>query len=102
VFASDVVSANIAALTRGSGEVYVIGAGRTTSVNQIYRALSMVMGFEDPITRAPRHDGDTRDIYFNPAKAKRELGWEAKVSLLDGMQATVDFLRAQTQEEAAV
>jgi len=100
VFVSDVVSANVAALTRGSGEVYVIGAGRTTSVNQLYRAFSTATGFEAPITRAPRRDGDTRDIYFNPAKAERELGWKAQVSLLDGMQATVDFLRAQ--EEAAV
>jgi UDP-glucose 4-epimerase len=62
VFVSDVVSANIAALTKGSG---------------------------------PRRAGDTREIYFNPAKAERELGWKAQVSLLDGMRATVDYIRSQ-------
>jgi UDP-glucose 4-epimerase len=100
VYVSDVVSANVAALTKGSGEIYVIGAGRTTSVNQIYRALSTSTGFEAPITRAPRRDGDAREIYFNPAKAERELGWKAQVSLLEGMQATMDFFRAQ--EKAGV
>jgi UDP-glucose 4-epimerase len=96
VFVSDVVSANIAALTKGSGEIYVIGAGRTTSVNPLYSALSSA-GFEAPITRAPRRDGDAREMCFNPGKAERELGWKARVSLLDGMQATVDFFRAQEQ-----
>ncbi len=100
VYVSDVVAANVAALTKGSGEIYVIGAGRTTSVNQIYRALSTATGFEAPITRAPRRDGDAREVYFNPAKAARELGWTAQVPLLEGMQATVDFFRAK--EKAAV
>ncbi len=95
VFVADVVRANVAALTKGSGEIFVIGAGRTTSVNQIYHALVKATGFEAPIMHAPRRDGDAREIYFNPAKAERELGWKAEVSLLDGMQATVDFFRSQ-------
>jgi len=98
VFVSDVVRANVAALTKGSGEIYVIGAGHTTSVNQLYSALKAATGFEVPITRAPRRDGDAREICFNPAKAERELGWKAQVSMLDGIQATVDFFR--NQEEA--
>jgi UDP-glucose 4-epimerase len=101
IYVTDVVRANLAALTRGSGEIYVIGAGQTTSVNQVYRALAEVTGFEAPITRAPRRDGDAREIYFNPAKAARELGWKAEVPLLDGMQATVDYFR-DLQLKAAV
>lgn len=100
VYVSDVVSANVAALTKGSGEIYAIGAGRTTSVNQVYRALGTATGFEAPITHAARRDGDTREIYFNPAKAERELGWKAQVSLPDGIRATVDYFRAK--EKAAV
>jgi UDP-glucose 4-epimerase len=100
VYVSDVVAANVAALTKGSGEDYVIGAGRTTSVNEVYHALATATGFDAPITRAPRRDGDAREIYFNPAKAARELDWKAQVSLLDGMQATVEFFRGQ--QHAAV
>jgi UDP-glucose 4-epimerase len=100
IFVGDVVRANVAALTKGSGENYVIGAGRTTSVNQIYRALVSTTGFAAPVTNAPRRPGDAREIYFNPAKAERELGWKANVSLLDGMQATIDFFRAQQQAPA--
>ena len=101
VYVADVVRANVAALTKGSGEVYVIGAGRTTSVNQIYRALAQSTGFEAPITHAPRRDGDAREIFFDPAKAARELNWKAEISLRDGIESTVAFFRAQAQKSPA-
>jgi UDP-glucose 4-epimerase len=100
VYVSDVVRANVAALTKGSGETYVIGAGQTTSVNAVYRALVAATGFEAPVTHAPRRDGDAREIYFDPSKAARELNWKAEVPLHDGMRRTVDFFRGQ--EKAAV
>jgi UDP-glucose 4-epimerase len=93
VYVGDVVRANVAALAKGDGEIYVIGAGKETSVNDVYRAIVEVTGFEAPITRAPRRPGDARQVYFDPAKAKRELGWEAQVSLIDGMRKTYDYFR---------
>ncbi|MGD1067228.1 MAG: UDP-glucose 4-epimerase, partial [Vulcanimicrobiaceae bacterium] len=56
-------------------------------------ALVDVAGFEAPVTHAPRRPGDAREIYFNPKKAKRELGWHAEVPLLEGMRLTYDYFR---------
>src|ERR1700735_5848468 len=70
VYVGDVVRANVAALTRGGGGTYVIGTGKKTTVNQVYRALVEAIGFEAPITKAPRRAGDAREVYFDPAKAK--------------------------------
>jgi len=95
VYVSDVVRANIAALTKGNGEIFVIGAGKKTSVNDVYRALVEITGFEAPITHAQRRAGDAREVYFDPSKAARDLGWKAQVSLIEGMQKTVDFFRAK-------
>jgi UDP-glucose 4-epimerase len=92
----DVVRANLAALTKGSGETYVIGTGKKTTVNQVYKALAEATGFEAPITRAPRRPGDAREIYFNPAKAARELGWKAEVELKTGMAETVAYFRERS------
>ena len=86
VYVGDVVRANVAALTKGSGEIYVIGTGKKTSVNGIYAALVEATGFEAPITRAPRRAGDAREVYFNPAKAARELDWKAEIDLTAGMR----------------
>jgi UDP-glucose 4-epimerase len=95
IYVADVVCANILALTKGSGEIYAIGTGKKTSVNEIYHALVDVTGFEAPITRAPRRPGDAREVFFDPAKAKRELGWEAEVPLLEGMRRTYEYFRDQ-------
>ncbi|HTW84530.1 MAG TPA: NAD-dependent epimerase/dehydratase family protein [Candidatus Sulfotelmatobacter sp.] len=93
VYVGDVVNANLIALEEGSEETFVIGTGKKTSVNQIYKALVEVTGIEAPVTHAPRRAGDAREIYFNPKKAKNELGWQAKVALLDGMRATYAYFR---------
>jgi UDP-glucose 4-epimerase len=96
VYVGDVVNANLAALTKGSGEAYVIGTGKKTTVNQIYKALVAATGFEAPIAKAPRRAGDAREIYFNPAKAARELGWKAEVDLKSGMSETVAYFRERS------
>jgi len=101
VYVGDVVAANVAALTKGSGQIYVIGAGKETSVNALHAALTQVTGFDAPITHAPKRPGDARQIYFNPAKAKKELGWTAKVSLLEGMRRTVEFFRERERDRAS-
>jgi UDP-glucose 4-epimerase len=101
VYVGDVVRANVAALDKGSDEIFVIGTGKKTSVNEIYRAMVEVTGFEAPVTHAPRRPGDAREVYFNPAKAKRELGWEAQVPLIDGMRKTYDYFREKERTAAA-
>ena len=93
IYVGDVVRINVAALTRGSGEIYVVGAGKKTSVNDVYASLVAISGIEPPITRAPRRAGDVRDIYFNPAKAARELDWKADVDLTTGMRETYNYFR---------
>jgi UDP-glucose 4-epimerase len=100
VYVGDVVRANVLALTKGSGEIFAIGTGKKTSVNEIYRALVDVTGFQAPITRAAQRPGDAREVYFDPAKARRELGWEAEVSLVDGMRRTYEYFRDQEKATA--
>ena len=94
VYVKDVARANLAALERGSGECFVIGTGARTSVNDIYRALVDISGFEAPITRAERRAGDARDIGYDPALAREALQWAAKTQLLDGMRETYEYFAA--------
>ncbi|MGA8574069.1 MAG: NAD-dependent epimerase/dehydratase family protein [Candidatus Cybelea sp.] len=91
VFVSDVAGVNSAALDRGSGEAYVIGTGVKTSVNEIYRNLSAIAGYEVPVEGAPRRPGDARDAQFDSSRAKAELGWAASTPLADGVRATYEY-----------
>ena len=101
VYVGDVVRANVAGLQNGSGQIYVIGTGVKTSVNQIYKTLVEVTGITAPITRAERRPGDAREVYFKPAKALKELGWKAEVDLKSGMRATVEFFRERAPSVTA-
>ncbi|HET7814664.1 MAG TPA: NAD-dependent epimerase/dehydratase family protein [Candidatus Baltobacteraceae bacterium] len=93
VYAKDVANANVIALERGSGGLYCIGTNRRTSVNEIYRALCEISGFDAPVTQGPRRPGDARDAQFDPALAKAELGWEPSTALMDGMRETFDYFK---------
>lgn len=97
VYVGDIAKLSLAGLSRGSG-VYAIGAGVRTSVNDIYRTLVDVTGFEAPITHAPKRAGDVRDAQFDASLARAELGWEATTTLHDGISKTVAYFR----EKAAV
>jgi UDP-glucose 4-epimerase len=81
--------------------MYVIGTGRKTSVNAIYRALVEVTGFEAPVERLPRRPGDVRDAQIDSSLAGRELGWTPRTSLLEGMKNTVEYFREVASERAA-
>jgi UDP-glucose 4-epimerase len=96
IYVDDVVRANLAALTAGSGEIYAIGTGIKTSVNAIYETLVAVTGTQAPVMRAARRPGDAREVYFNPAKAAQELGWRAEVDLATGLRATFAYFRERS------
>jgi UDP-glucose 4-epimerase len=91
VFVEDVARANLAALDRGSAGCYVIGTGVRTSVNQIYRNLVDLTGFQAPVERGPQRPGDARDAQFDATRARLDLGWTPTTSLPDGIRATYDY-----------
>lgn len=91
VFVSDVAAANRAALERGSGMEYVIGTGVKTSVNEIYRNLVAIAGFEAPIEHAPQRPGDAREAQFDSSRAQAELGWTPATPLDAGIRKTYEY-----------
>jgi UDP-glucose 4-epimerase len=93
VYVRDVAAANLAALERGSGGMFCIGTNKRTSVNQIYKELCAVSGFEAPVVHAPKRPGDTRDAQFDCSLAKKELGWSPATELRDGISETYEYFK---------
>jgi len=94
VYVSDIVSANFAALEGGDGEIYNIGSGIGTSVNQIYEKLQELIGFSlSPVYSEPR-TGEIQRVYLESSKARRELGWSAEIGFQEGLRRTVQWFRA--------
>lgn len=93
VYVGDVARANVLALTAGDNDVFGIASEVGTSVNELYRRLSDIVGRECPIVRAPKRPGDIYLSYFDCAKARAGLGWTPQVDLQQGLALTVAAMR---------
>jgi UDP-glucose 4-epimerase len=95
VYVKDVARANLLALDAGSGEAYCIAFGKGSSVNTLYQGLIKEIGHEVEIKKAPKRPGDIYLTYFDCSKAGRELGWQADVSLEEGLCLTVSYFKEE-------
>ena len=73
--------------------VYNLGTGKGTSVLELVKAFEEANGVKIPYVIAPRRPGDIAENYANCDKAKRELGFEAKLSVKDACLDAYKFQR---------
>ena len=64
-------------------EIYNVGTGNGYSELDMVKAFVRVNRVEIPYSTKPRCAGDIAICYCNPAKAKEDLGWEAKIGVDD-------------------
>ncbi|MFN3422665.1 MAG: NAD-dependent epimerase/dehydratase family protein, partial [Armatimonadota bacterium] len=95
-FVENCVQANLlAARAEGvAGEVFNVGAGKQTSVNELFRLIRSLIGVDhiEPIYTAPR-PGDVRHSLADITKAQKLLGYQPTVSLEEGLKRTISWFR---------
>lgn len=78
-----------------AGEAFNFGNESPVTVREIYDAICHATVGEPVEAKVlDRATHEIRDQWLSAAKAKRELGWSAKVSLADGLARTVAWYRA--------
>jgi len=71
-------------LEQGSGlHIHNLGTGNGYSVLDMVKAFEAASGKPVPYQIVERRPGDIAECYANPAKAKQELGWEAKLGIAE-------------------
>jgi len=94
VYVGDCARANLAALDMTSnGEIFNLGCGKGSSINEIFACLRDLTGYARAPVNGPAILGETRRIYLDARKARRELNWQPQTSLQDGLAATVKYFR---------
>jgi UDP-glucose 4-epimerase len=85
---SDVVRANLMAADSPLSGPFNIGHGQETSVLDLLEALRDVgeHGELPPPRFEPERPGEVRRSCLDVTRAKRELGWEPRVQLRDGLR----------------
>lgn len=92
VYVEDVVEANLCAASAAltPGRVYNIASGRPSSLNQVVRAVSRLMGMPPDADHRDERVGDIRHSLADVSQAARDLGFTARTSLEDGLAVTVE------------
>jgi len=97
VYIKDVVEANMLALRKknATGEVFNIGTGKGTSVNQVADVLKNALKRKDleNIHTDPRPN-DLRHGYADTKKAEKTIGYSPKVSIEEGIAELVNWYTA--------
>jgi dolichol-phosphate mannosyltransferase len=85
------------------GESYNIGSGVKTTIGDFARLCQDLFALPgEPQFTMPARRWDVAHWYANPAKAKADLGWEARTPLREGMARMVEWVRGIEHPERYV
>ena len=102
VFTEDIARANLLAASADvTDEVFNIGSGTETSLNELAHALLRAMGSDLPLEFGPPRgvNAVTRRL-ADVSQAAERLGWKAEISLDEGLRRLVTWWREQRRAEA--
>ncbi len=102
IYVSDICDAFVLAASKIKeirGQAFNIGSGNKTTIGELASLVQKQYQIEKPASfnEMPNRNWDVPDWYSNSQKAKKILGWEAKIALTDGLkmvdqwQRSVDF-----------
>jgi UDP-glucose 4-epimerase len=108
VYAVDVAQANVAAVSRPLARpaqldlrAYNVGTSRQTTVLDLANGLRRAAGSDVPVQHAPARTGEQQRSAIIVDKAAKELGWQPKVQLEEGLRLTYEFFAARHRETRA-
>jgi UDP-glucose 4-epimerase len=100
VHVADVADANVAAMGSDvSGEELNVGSGTEASAREIAETLIGIVGSAVEVRYRPDIRVLMRRRVGSNEKAKRLLGWEARIPLQEGLRDTVAWILAETRIE---
>ncbi|MDA2890732.1 NAD-dependent epimerase/dehydratase family protein [Mycolicibacterium sp. BiH015] len=97
VFIEDVVEALFAAIRRpATGSRFVdIGSGMPTTILELARMTATICGAPEPVVVGKFRDGDVRAARCDIEGATKELDWQPKWQLEDGLNALLHWIGGQ-------
>jgi UDP-glucose 4-epimerase len=95
VFVSDVVEANMKAITteEGVGEYYNVATGNKVTLNNLLKVLYDIYGLEFDVNYGEVRQGDIKESYAVIDKAISKLNWNPTVELNQGLKILCDSIK---------
>ncbi|MEM4368526.1 MAG: SDR family NAD(P)-dependent oxidoreductase [Candidatus Anstonellales archaeon] len=98
VYVKDVVDANIKSIMiKKDFAIYNVGTGKAVSINDIFKNLKKLLNYsKSPIYKPPRK-GEIFKSYLNISLIKKELNWQPKTSLQEGLKEVINYFKSKKQ-----
>jgi nucleoside-diphosphate-sugar epimerase len=91
-YVADAVSATIAAMERGvGGAAYNVGGGSETSLREAIEICERLSGRSLDVDYTDVAAGDVRRTAADTSRARRDLLWEPRTSIEDGLRAHLEW-----------
>jgi len=93
VFVGDVVKANLLGLKDEVSDVYNIGTGIETDVNQLFHFINNITRANKEEKHGPTAAGEQLRSVITSDKLFNNFGWRPSTKLEDGLKVTVEFFK---------
>ena len=93
VYVKDVVESALLAMKKEKSGIYNIGTAKETSINEIFRKIKELTGSNCQEIHGPEKPGEQKRSCLDYSKAKKELNWQPKYNLEEGLKETVKWFK---------
>jgi len=91
-YITNIVDANMTVMDKGTG-AYNIGSGERVSINELVEKIIRITDSSSKIIHSETVKGDAIHTWADISKAKKELEYEAKVPLDEGLKRYIDWVK---------
>lgn len=94
VYVKDVVKANLLTLNEEESEIYNVGTGIETSVNELFRLINQNFNNSIKEVHGPAKAGEQMRSVITSEKLFKKFGWKPSTKLVDGLKETIDYYKS--------
>jgi nucleoside-diphosphate-sugar epimerase len=93
-YIDDAVEANILAATvsAADGQLFNVARGEQVTINELVKTINTVLGTHIEPAYGPERPGDIKHSLADISKARSVLGYDPKVSLVEGIRRTIESM----------
>lgn len=94
VHVNDVVNALIrGALSAVQNDVFNVGSGNPTSINELFSILKEIYGYDKDANYLEKRKGDIQKSLSSISKIRNQLGYEPSIDLFSGLKKLAEGLK---------
>ncbi len=94
IYIDDLAQAHIDVLPQKGYQVFNIGTEHGVKVKEVIDLIFEILGYKVPIKDLGKRPGDVNANYASSKKINKIVGWQAKVSLKEGLRRSIEFYKS--------